>query len=169
MMTIALTADDFLEYTAWQRDTWREWFRTHPEALRLSAGPHGDGRFATVGDLVKHVFGAEQRYVQRLRDEPLSDLGDVPSDDVDALFAAGTRARLALSELIGTFPSDAWDLPRAFVILGHHVTATPKKIVMHVLLHEVRHWAQIATLCRLNGMAIGFQDFLASPIFGRSL
>jgi uncharacterized damage-inducible protein DinB len=49
------------------------------------------------------------------------------------------------------------------------VTATPKKIVMHVLLNEIRHWAQIATLCRVNGLVVGFHDFLGSPVWGGGL
>jgi hypothetical protein len=58
-MPIAFTVDDLLEYTAWQRGRWQAWLRDHPEALALSAGPHGDGRFTSVGDVVKHIFGAE--------------------------------------------------------------------------------------------------------------
>lgn len=165
-MTVALTADDLIAYTAWQRAQWRDWLREHPEALALDAGPHGDGRFTSIGDLVKHVFSAEQRYVQRLTGQPLTDLGNVPSTSVDALFAAGDDGRGALRGILATLPPEAWDRPREFVILGHTVTATPRKIVMHTLLHEVRHWAQIATLCRLNGMVAGFHDFLASPVLG---
>ena len=52
-----------------------------------------------------------------------------------------------------------------FRILSYEVTATPKKIVVHVLLHEIRHWAQIATLCRVNGFVGEPQDFLASPVW----
>ena len=50
---LALTVDDLIEYTTWQRARWHTFLREHPAAMRLDAGPHGDGRFATVGDLVK--------------------------------------------------------------------------------------------------------------------
>ena len=59
--------------------------------------------------------------------------------------------------------------------MGNNVlTATPRKIVVHILLHETRHWAQIATLLRLNGWALngfvdGFHDFLFSPVMGGGL
>jgi len=33
-------------------------------------------------------------------------------------------------------------------------------------LHEIRHWAQIGTLFRLNGLTIEFHDFLFSPVLG---
>ncbi|PYV21615.1 MAG: hypothetical protein DMG27_20285 [Acidobacteria bacterium] len=45
-------------------------------------------------------------------------------------------------------------------------TATPRKIVIHILLHEIRHWAQIATLLRVSGLTGEFHDFLFSPIMG---
>ena len=74
-----------------------------------------------------------------------------------------------LTDLIRDLDPSLWDVPREFVILGYNVTATPKKIVMHVLMHEIRHWAQIATLCRLNGLVVEWQDFLGSPVWGGAL
>lgn len=35
-----------------------------------------------------------------------------------------------------------------------------------ILEHEVRHWAQLATVCRMNGHAVDGQDLLASPLWG---
>ena len=48
-------------------------------------------------------------------------------------------------------------------ILTYSISATPKKIVTHVLMHEIRHWAQIGTLLRLQGLVGEFHDFLFSP------
>jgi hypothetical protein len=33
-------------------------------------------------------------------------------------------------------------------------------------MHEIRHWAQIATLMRLNGHPVEWHDFLMSPVLG---
>lgn len=162
----ALDFGDLMEYTAWQRARWLTWFRDHPDALTMSAGPHGDGRFTTVGDVVKHVFGAETRYVQRLTGQPLSDMNDVPSNDVGALFAIGERGRRELKRFIEGLAQQEWEAPRELRIMSFLVTATPKKIVMHSLMHEIRHWAQLATICRMNGVAGEFHDFLASPVWG---
>ena len=161
-----LSFDDLLDYTDWQRGKWRAWFRDKPEALSLSTGDHADGRFTTVGEVIKHIFGAELRYVQRLEGEPLSDLAAVPADDVDELFCTGDETRQRLKQLLATMPGDAWEVPRQFTILSYQVTATPKKIVAHTLMHEVRHWAQLATVCRMNGHAVDPQDLLASPLWG---
>jgi uncharacterized damage-inducible protein DinB len=53
-----------------------------------------------------------------------------------------------------------------FKVQEYLLQATPRKIVAHILIHEIRHWAQIATLLRLNGIVPEFHDFLFSPIFG---
>ena len=165
-MSLSLSVDDLLEYTAWQRDRWFEFFRTDPSRLTLSAGAHGDGRFVTVGDLVKHVFSAELRYVQRLKNMPLTDVTALDSTDLTLLDKLSDDARQSLKRLIADVPEEDWDSPREFIILNFRVVTTPKKIVFHVLMHEIRHWAQIGTLCRVSGHAPEFQDFLASPVWG---
>lgn len=163
---LGLTFDDLIDYTAWQRDRWRGWFRDRPAALSLSTGDHGDDRLTTVGEVVRHIFGAELRYVQRLTGEPLNDLAAVPTDDVERLFKIGDEARSHLKQLLRTMPADQWDIPRHFAILKYQVTATPKKIVAHTLMHEVRHWAQLATICRMCGHGREPDDLLAGPLWG---
>lgn len=168
-MSLSLSVDDLLEYTAWQRARWFAFLGEQPGLLALSVGPHGDGRFTTVGDLVKHVFSAELRYVQRLKNMPLSDLTALDSTDLALLETLGEEARRSLKQLLADFPGQEWDSPREFMILNLRVVTTPKKIVFHVLMHEIRHWAQMGTLCRVSGHAPAAQDFLASPVWGGGL
>jgi uncharacterized damage-inducible protein DinB len=41
------------------------------------------------------------------------------------------------------------------------LTFTARKLVFHILFHEIRHWAQIATAVRNAGFPPpGFHDFL---------
>src|SRR2546430_11115824 len=42
-----------------------------------------------------------------------------------------------------------------------------RKVVTHVVMHEIRHWAQIGTLLRVNGFVGDFHDFLGSPVIDR--
>ena len=159
--------DDLIDYTDWERGKWFDWLRQHgDQVLAIGAGPHGDGRFQGVGELVRHIFSAEKRYVDRLSDRPLTDTASLPTDNAEALFQFGQQSRKDLKEFVGTFPAAEWDKLQEFKILSYVVTATPKKIVTHVLMHEIRHWAQIATLLRLNGLAVEFHDFLMSPVMG---
>jgi uncharacterized damage-inducible protein DinB len=161
-----LRLSDLIEYTDWERSKWYPWFRQHgKEVLEISVGPHRDGRFESVGDWVKHIFSAEIRYVERLTDRPLTDPASIPNN-AQALFEFGQRSRAEFRRLLETFPVSEWDVPREYKILQYTGSATPKKIVTHVLMHEIRHWAQIATLLRLNGFVNEFHDFLGSPVMG---
>lgn len=164
-MTIDMSLDDLLDYTDWEREKWYDWFRRHgDQVLKISAGPHGDGRFESAGGVVKHIFSAEKRYADRLSGRALTDTASVPNDDVNALFQFGRRSRGDLRELLETY-SDDWNALSEYKIVNSVLRATPKKIVVHVLIHEIRHWAQIATLFRLNGLAVEFHDFLFSPVW----
>jgi len=155
-----------MNYTDWEREKWREWLGQHGESLKTSVGPHGDNRFQIVGDVVKHIFSAETRYVERLSEKALTDAASFPNDNLETLFGFGQQSRKTLAEFIETFPDEQWDVLRDFDFFGNLLKATPKKMIIHVLLHEVRHWAQIATLFRLNGLKVDFHDFLFSPVLG---
>ena len=59
-MPVSLSLSDLIDYTDWERQKWYDWFRQQGrEVLKISCGPHGDGRFGTVGELVRHIFSAE--------------------------------------------------------------------------------------------------------------
>jgi uncharacterized damage-inducible protein DinB len=164
---VQINLDELLDYTAWQRAKWVEQLqRDGARLLEINAGPHGDGRFQAVGELVKHIFSAEKRYVERLSGRPLTDTDAIAVDDPEALIQFGQQSRRDLEDLIKSFPAQEWDVPREFKIMEHGIRATPRKIVAHVLIHEIRHWAQIATLLRLSGFAVEPHDFLFSPVMG---
>ena len=166
-MQIGLAVNDLLDYTDWERRKWFEWLRERGgQVLTVSAGPHGDGRFQSVGELMRHIFSAEKRYVERLSDRPITDTAAIPADDLDAIFELSQQSRRELREFIETFPAGEWDVPKEFQLMNSSLTASPRKIVVHVLFHEIRHWAQIATLLRLSGEKVDFHDFLFSPVMG---
>ena len=166
MSTLAF--NDLLAYTEWERQKWFALFRKHPQALSLPAGPHGDGRFEKVGAVIHHVFSAERRYVDRLANRPITDTSQLPSGNLDALIEQGQHSRQHIREFIATFPASEWDTPFELTIMNSSLMVTPRKIITHVLLHEIRHWAQIATLLRLNGIKDDFHDFLFSPVMNSS-
>ena len=166
-MQAVLDIDDLLEYTDWERQQWLEWFRLHGAApLEISAGPHGDGRFGKVGELVRHMFSAEKRYVERLSGLALTDTAAIPTNDVEALFRFGQQSRRDLCDFVKVLAADEWDAEKEFKLMNSSLSATPRKIVVHILLHEIRHWAQIATILRFNGLTGNFHDFLFSPVMG---
>jgi uncharacterized damage-inducible protein DinB len=166
-MSTALSFDELIEYTDWDRGKWQDWLRQRGDAvLAASAGPHSDGRFQTIGDLVRHIFSAEKRYIDRLSNRPLTDTAAVSNSSVDAVFEFGAQTRAELKKLIREYPAQNWDVPQEFDFFGNYLKATPRKLVAHVLMHEIRHWAQIGTMFRLNGMTGEMHDFLFSPVLG---
>ena len=166
-MTVGLSLIELMEFTEWERNKWHDWLRGHGDAvLANSIGPHGDGRFQTIGDLIKHIFIAEKHHIERLSNRPLTDPDSIPNDSIEQIFQFGRRSRKDLEEFVKVHPAEDWDVPREFEILNNLVSVTPRKFVVHILTHEIRHWAQIATMFRLNGLAGGLPDFLFSPVMG---
>ena len=169
-MPVGITMNDLLDYSDWERRKWFDWMSDRGNGvLTVSTGLHGDGRFATVGELMRHIFSAEKRYVERLSQRPITDTSTIPTDNIEALCQLAEQSRRELREFIESLPAADWDERREFRLMNIIVTATPKKIVTHILFHEIRHWAQIATLWRLNGLKEDFHDFLFSPVMGGEL
>jgi uncharacterized damage-inducible protein DinB len=168
-MSINLSLNDLMDYTDWERQKWYDWLRQRgDQVLKIGAGPHGDGRFQSVGELMRHIFSAEKRYVERLSGRSLTDTASIPPDNIEGLFQFSRQSRKELKELVETFPAQRWDVPEElnFPNLNIIGRATPRKIVIHVLMHEIRHRAQIATLFRLEGLTVALHDFLTSPVMG---
>ena len=132
----------------------------------MATGPHGDGRFGSAGELTRHIFSAELRYAERLLGQPVTDASGVPADDVEALVAFGRRSRAAMRQLLAAMPAADLDVEREFTVIAYVLRMTPRKVILHVVTHEIRHWAQVATLLRMHGFASGFHDFLMSPVYG---
>ncbi|HKV71458.1 MAG TPA: DinB family protein [Gemmatimonadales bacterium] len=164
-MTFPFSLDDLLDYSDWDRAQWHDWFRAQgPAALAVGLGPHTDGRFATVGELIRHIFSAERRYVERVLKAPLTDTSTIAAGDVEALFQFGRESRRALRELLATFPESEWGTVREMQVGPQVRTVTARAMVIQTVTHELRHWAQIATLLRLAGQRSGVHDYIASPL-----
>ena len=170
MTSLASQISYLLDYTEWDRAQWEAWFRSESGGiLGIDLGANADGRIANVGELVRHIFSAEQRYVDRIQELPITDTSVVPADDVDRLFDFGRQTRQRLRSLVDSFPAERWELPREVQIASHTRVVTPKTMLVQSVTHEIRHWAQLATLLRLAGRRTGAHDFLLSGVFERRL
>ena len=165
-MAIAFTLDDLLSYSDWEREEWHRWFRENgPAALSVDLCPSNNGRIRNVGELVRHIFSAEKRYVERCLQVPLTDTSSMAADDVEALFAFGIESRRALRELLASFPDSEWGAPREMSFGTHSRTVTSRKMILQAVTHELRHWAHVAAFVRQAGYKPGFHDLIASPLF----
>ena len=169
-MSLTLDIRDLVAYTTWQRGIWRAWFaKVGPDPLAVTTGGHGDGRFTTIGGLIRHIFSSELRYAERIAGLPLTDTTTISIDDPTALFLLAAVGRASFMGVIENLPASEWTEPFEFPLLNSTVRSTPRKVVLHVLTHEIRHWAQVATLLRLQGWVGERQDLLFSPVFGESV
>ena len=154
-----LTRDELIDYTDEERAKWEHWFAGRGDGA-LALRPPGD-LHADLGAFLLHIFGPEHHYVQFLRgDYDFADLSRVPTGSAAALFEFGRRGRAALRAWCAAARPDDW---ARRVEPREDFPVTARKIVAHVLLHEIRHWAQIAALVRQHGLAPpGDHDLLFS-------
>ena len=150
-MELTLTLDELLGWTAEERAKWLPWFKANPKALDLPLQP--GGRFGTVGSLIDHIFLVEYRHTARLQGKELPTASGVTSGDIDALWAYADGGRRGLRAYVPTLSPGDINTPRDVVVPTGKYPMSPRKLLFHMALHEVRHWAQIASTVRAAGFA----------------
>jgi uncharacterized damage-inducible protein DinB len=151
MPILAMTLEELLAWNAEEREKWRGWFETHPGALKAPLQP--GGRFPTVEALVDHIFLVEVRHTRRLQRQDLPSDTGVVTGDVGGLFAYAARGRRGVIDYLATLtPQDAASPRDVVVQSGGTFRMTPRKLLFHMALHEVRHWAQVAAAVRMVGL-----------------
>jgi uncharacterized damage-inducible protein DinB len=148
-MPLAIGFDELLRYTNEERDKWRAWFSLHAQAMDAPVQP--GGRLPTVGKLIDHIFLVERRHIQRLTHEPLSTATGLSGSNASPLFDYGASVRRELEHLARTLEDEGADEVRQIDLRDRKWPVTPRKLLFHILLHETRHWAQIALAVRLAG------------------
>jgi uncharacterized damage-inducible protein DinB len=141
---------ELLRYTQEERDKWRTWLTSHPDALEATVQP--DGRHATVGALIDHIFLVERRHLQRLTNTPLDTKTGLSGRHVAPLFDYGASVRRELEQFVADLDQDVADEPRTFTLQSGDYMLTPRKLLFHILVHETRHWAQVALAARIAGL-----------------
>ena len=145
-----ITFDELLRYTNEERDKWRGWFVAHPDALAIDVQP--GGRHAAVGSLIDHIFLVERRHLQRLRRVAPDMKTGLSGRHAPPLFDYGASVRRELEQFASELDEDEADQPRTFTVQSGEFVLTPRKLLFHCLLHETRHWAQIALSVRRAGL-----------------
>jgi uncharacterized damage-inducible protein DinB len=146
---LTLGYDEMLRYTQEERDRWRRFFAANPHALESAVQP--GGRFETIGKLIDHVFLVERRHLQRLRGETLATQTGLTGNNAPPLFDYGASVRRELEQFVDGLDEDEANEVRSFEVREQTWVMSPRKLLFHVLFHELRHWAQIALALRLAG------------------
>ena len=148
-MPLAIAFDELVRYTNGERDKWRGWFTINPAAIEAPVQP--GGRLPTVGRLIDHIFLVERRHLQRLTAQPLSETTGLTGNNATPLFDYGASVRRELEQFVGDLGDDDAETVRTFEVRDRQWPMTPRKLLFHILVHETRHWAQIALAVRSAG------------------
>ena len=161
-MSIALELAALMTYSDQERSKWRTWIEADP--ARLSIPFQQGGRFPTVGSVLDHVFLVERRHLTRMQGGQLPEKTGVQPGDWHGLLAYAEAARADLRGYLGGLSEQAARQWMTFTVQSGTFTMTRRKLASHILLHEIRHLAQIAYAARLAGHAPpGEHDFFYAP------
>jgi uncharacterized damage-inducible protein DinB len=137
--------DEFLDYTQEENRRWKEFFVRHPEALNLPLDIAG-----SVRELVRHIFAVELYFANQITGTGKSDPDELPSATLDEIFAISERAGRVYREFFLQATPEQW---AEQVELGRiNLKASKRKLVAQALTHSMRHWAQISTFLRQQGL-----------------
>lgn len=150
-------------YVEHETERWRQWFgAAAPEVLDLSLGAGADG---TIRTLVKHIFAVELRYAQRLVGEPVSGYDELADETVEQLWRIHHTANATRGRYLAGASAEALD--RVLVSetrkLGR-IESRAHTVLVHSLVHGIRHWAQLAMVLRQHGHGgLWEHDWLLNP------
>jgi uncharacterized damage-inducible protein DinB len=161
-MSVTVDLHELIGYSDHERRKWRDWIAADPSrlAIRFQEG----GRFPTVGQLLDHLFLVERRHLSRLEGGTPPDSTGVPAGDWAALFDYADRVRADFRRFVSDLEEARGHEPLTFTIPSGPLTVARRKLATHIVLHEVRHFAQIAYAARVSGIAPpGEHDYLFFP------
>lgn len=154
-----LSGEELLQWLEHTTSGWRELIARHPKALAL---PCDIRETHTTGELLQHIVAVELRYAERLHGIRETPYSEISSAQGEALFAAHDRAINLLRELEDR-GQDFWDEWIEFEMRnGGRIQVPRRTVYAHLVLHSIRHYAQLATLFRHHGIAPSWaMDYLA--------
>ncbi len=161
MMAAAITLEELLADNEASTGTWEAWFAANPAALELPCAIYNS---ATVRGLLKHIFAVELRDSQRLNGEEVVAYDAIPAGSLDDLVAIHSQAIRNLRRFLSHTDDTALrEVIALQTISAGTVHASRRKLFAHILLHSMRHWAQLSSLLREAGYKTDWpKDFLFS-------
>lgn len=158
-MSVALQMDELLVWNDEASSFWKAHLAKNPALLELACGIGGA---VTVQELVRHIWGAELRWAERLAGFPETPREAIPAGPLDALFELHVKAGPIYRKMLAD-PEENWEAPYILNIPSVPLekrTLSRRKVLGHALFHGQRHWAQLATLVRAAGFPSEFRGDL---------
>jgi uncharacterized damage-inducible protein DinB len=158
-MTVGITLEELLAWNQESSNYWKAHLDENPALLQL---PCDIGGTTDVQEFVKHIWGVELRWGQRLAGLPVLTKEETPAGPLDALFGLHLQAVEVFRGLLAA-PAQSWD--ETFRLDYDWLppearNGSRRKVTAHALFHSQRHWAQLATLVRAAGFPSKFKGDL---------
>jgi uncharacterized damage-inducible protein DinB len=161
MTTAAIMLEELLADNEAATEKWHAWFAANPGALEIPCAIYNSG---SVRGLLKHIFAVELRHAQRLLGQEVTSYDAIPIGSLDDLMAVHAQAVKNLRKFLSTANEAALleVIPLQTVSAGT-LHASRRKLFAHILLHSIRHQAQLTSLLREAGYKTEWpKDFLFS-------
>ncbi len=157
-----ISFQELQRYTQEERRKWRAWLEKQPAAaLEVPMGEAGTDT-ATVRGVLWHIAIVELFYAEFISDQAeKSDYRALPHNTLEEIWRIGDSAQQQLAGYLArareTDLSAVLKLERG----SFRVEASRRKMLGHVFLHSLRHWAQLAMAMRQHGFKTDWQhDFI---------
>jgi uncharacterized damage-inducible protein DinB len=161
MSHAAVTLEDLLADFEATAAKWKAFFAANPDAAEVATDIANRGN---IGSLVWHIYAASVRLSERLLGEPVTDLEATNPQDLDSAWELQSRAAANLRQYFESTEEAALnEVFRFQTRAGGEISASRRKICLHIFVHAIRHWAQIGSIVRQHGFPPDWpQDILMS-------
>jgi uncharacterized damage-inducible protein DinB len=157
-MPPTFSAETLVAWNDTNAQRWHEFILANPTIHMLLCDIR-NGK--TVADTLQHIVAVELRYAQRLAGLPESPYEEIPKNSIDSLHAAHELALGLVRSLLAN-PDYDWSAALTIdTISAGRLRASRETILVHLTLHSMRHYAQLATLVRQQGFKTNWpMDYL---------
>ena len=149
-----LSGDELYAWVERTSSGWRELLAAHPEALAFPCDIRATD--ATAG-LLKHIVAVELLFAEWLSGEPATPFEAISSASVEDLYSTHDKA-MALLLALNQHEEAWWEAPVDFAMRSGRLIRGPRRVfAVHMLMHSIRHYAQLATIVRRHGITPDWQ------------
>jgi uncharacterized damage-inducible protein DinB len=149
-----LTGEELYTWVERTSSNWQELLTAHPETLSIPCDIRAEG---TVADLLKHIVGVELLFAEWLSEIPRTALDPTQSSSVEAIYQTHQKAMSLLRDL-SNHDEAWWQETVVFKLRSGKQIHGPRRVfAIHLFMHSIRHYAQLATLIRQHGIEPGWQ------------
>jgi uncharacterized damage-inducible protein DinB len=145
-MEHGLDFGEWLDYIAGENRRWEQWFQDHPAALDAPVDVAGAG---SARVLLLHIFAVDLFFANACLGLDPPDPGQLPQQSLAQFFAIGDDAQQKFRRLLAQ-PAIDWH-EKVAMPSGGRVHPSRRKMIAQAIIHNVRHFAQLATALRHAG------------------